>query len=246
LQTLKPISKGLYKRSRKICTIPPPSRIFRGKEETFKVPKAPMFCILCTKEQCGFIIKDILTGEGKVRMLKLFVHLCFISGAFSAFAMEHPSEGIEEALGRIRVDAPQPPLDDLPNGVVQIPLRILTIDDSRVNLIAMKSMLKRLGYTNVTPVNSAAEALTIIKDKAEENIYFDMIFTDIRMPGMDAIECAKEIRKIPRMKSVPIIAVTTEEEREIREECLKSGINGFMPKPFAIAALKKMLDVKLK
>jgi len=238
LQTLKPISKGLYKRSRKICTTPPLSRIFRGKEETFKVPKAPMFCILCTKEQCGFIIKDILTGEGKVRMLKVFTYLCFILGGFSAFAMEHPSEDIEEALGRIRVDAPQPPLDDR--------LRILTIDDSRVNLIAMKSMLKRLGYTNVTPVNSAAEALTIIKDKAEENIYFDMIFTDIRMPGMDAIECAKEIRKIPRMKSVPIIAVTTEEEREIREECLKSGINGFMPKPFAIAALKKMLDVKLK
>lgn len=89
-----------------------------------------MFCILCTKEQCGFIIKDILTGEGKIRMLKVATYLCFISGAFSAFAMEHPSEDIEEALGRIRVDAPQPPLDDR--------LRILTIDDSRVNLIAMK------------------------------------------------------------------------------------------------------------
>ena len=94
---------------------------------------------------------------------------------------------------------------------------------------------------NVMLANSAEEALKIIKDKAEGKTYFDVILTDINMPGMDGIDCAKEIRKIPHMESVPIVAVTTEVEAEIRERCLESGINGFMPKPFTSEILEEML-----
>ncbi len=174
-------------------------------------------------------------------ILKLFIHLCFFLGAFftSVVAMEFSSENIEEAFDQMKVDEGQSSDDQ--SSSIRGHLSILSIDDNKLNLSVMERMLKRLGYMNVMLANSAEEALKIIKDKAEGKMYFDVILTDINMPGMDGIDCAKEIRKIPHMESVPIVAVTTEVEAEIRERCLESGINGFMPKPFTSEILEEIL-----
>lgn len=175
-------------------------------------------------------------------MLKFLISLVLAAFFTPTFAMESSLEKNEEEGDHINFSE-SPFLNGEPNSVPVILLDILVIDDNKINLVIMERMLRELGCRDVTLVESAEVAIELIKDKAEKNTYFGMVFTDINMPGMDGIDCTREIRKIPYMKSVPIIAVTTEEE--IEERCLASGINDFMPKPFTKIRLSQVLTKAL-
>jgi|GEM_PF-2039826 len=171
-------------------------------------------------------------------MLKFLVPLALAAFFIPAFAMESSLEKNQEEIDQINFSE-SPFLNGEPNSVPVVLLDILVIDDNKINLVIMERMLRELGCRDVTLVESAEMAIELIKGKAEKNTFFGMIFTDINMPGMDGMDCTREIRKIPYMKSVPIIAVTTEEE--IEERCLASGINDFMPKPFTKVHLNQVL-----
>ena len=170
-------------------------------------------------------------------MLKSSLLLVLVAFSMHVFAMDAPVKNEEGDIQK-KIMAPQFS-NSQSNGILLISLNILVIDDNKVNLAVMEKMLKELGCENITLVENAEAAVGLIKDKAEKNTYFNMIFTDINMPEMDGIDCAREIRKVPHMESVPIIAVTTEEK--IEEKCLASGINALMSKPFTKLHLSEVL-----
>jgi DNA-binding response OmpR family regulator len=66
---------------------------------------------------------------------------------------------------------------------------------------------------------------------------------DVRMPVMDGLDAAREIRRTEAGKSghVPIIAVTADAMTEDRERCLAAGMDGYLIKPVNIADLHRML-----
>lgn len=171
-------------------------------------------------------------------MLKIFTLLLFLLVAFftPTLAMESGESEEGDTLSKLNISDS---LNGLSNSV-KANSAILVIDDNKLNLIVMRGMLKELGYSRVTLADSGQGAIEIIKNNAKEKVYFDVIFTDINMPGMDGIDCTREIRKIPHMESALIIAVTT--EVGIKEKGFESGINDFMPKPFTKALLKNALS----
>ena len=73
-----------------------------------------------------------------------------------------------------------------------------------------------------------------------------LILMDLTLPELDGIEAARRIRKNPRMRSVPIIAITATFGPEIRRKCLESGFDDFISKPFSLAALKSIVEKSLK
>lgn len=102
--------------------------------------------------------------------------------------------------------------------------RVLVIDDDEVIGKSFDRVLSEKGY-NVTKAVNGEEGLRDVNSSED----FDVVFTDIVMPGIDGIEVAKQIRE--RCPWTPVVVITGygSEENEKRASVL--GVNGFVRKP---------------
>jgi len=107
---------------------------------------------------------------------------------------------------------------------------VLIVDDNKINLSVAKTLLEPLEM-NITTVESGKAAIQMLDDKK-----FDMIFMDHMMPELDGIETTKIIRNKDDdyCKNVPIIALTANALRGVKEKFKKEGMNGFVSKPIQI------------
>ena len=112
----------------------------------------------------------------------------------------------------------------------QHPLRILLVEDDKINQLVITRMIQETGYKVIT-ANNGIEALQILCD---ENI--DVILMDIQMPEMDGIETTKRIRKGEEITGshIPIIALTAYALQGDREKFLSVGMDGYIAKPIQI------------
>jgi len=101
--------------------------------------------------------------------------------------------------------------------------QVLVIDDDAVVGRSFDRVLSEKGY-EVSTALSGEEALDSI-----ENTEFDVVFTDIKMPGMDGLEVAERIKA--RCPWTPVVVITGygTEENEARASVL--GVSGFVHKP---------------
>jgi CheY-like chemotaxis protein len=113
--------------------------------------------------------------------------------------------------------------------------RILFIDDEKVLTDMAKEMLRSLGYY-VTTRTSSIEALEAFRDHPEE---FDLVITDMTMPGMTGIELAREIMII--RPDIPIILCTGFSELTNEKRAKEAGIREFILKPYVITSLTKTI-----
>jgi PAS domain S-box-containing protein len=107
-------------------------------------------------------------------------------------------------------------------------MRILVVEDNKVNQKVAKGILKRLGFQCDISENGQ-KALEALKDKV-----YDLIFMDIQMPVMDGLTASKTIRNPDtpvRRHDVPIVAMTAHAMRDSRQKCLDAGMNDFISKP---------------
>ena len=109
--------------------------------------------------------------------------------------------------------------------------RILIIDDTTVNLTLMKNLLKDTGV--IVDIGSDGETCL---EMAAENDY-DLIFIDQMMPVMDGVETFREITQRRERdaafasKTAPVIAIVTEDTREVRRFLLAQGFAATLVKP---------------
>ena len=87
----------------------------------------------------------------------------------------------------------------------------------------------------VTHASSAEAGLTFLEKKV-----FDMIISDITMPGISGLEMAKIIRQ--RKIKTPIIIISGHSDSQTIAESLKSGINDYIQKPLNIKDLPIILE----
>ncbi|WHH61378.1 PAS domain S-box protein [Petroclostridium sp. X23] len=118
-----------------------------------------------------------------------------------------------------------------------IPLKILLVEDDKVNQIVFQQMLSDKGHT-MQIASNGKEALEIIKKEK-----FDIIFMDIQMPEMDGIEITQRIRQMEGgTKHVPIVAVTAYALKGDKERFLSLGMDEYLAKPMQMEALFSVLD----
>ena len=101
---------------------------------------------------------------------------------------------------------------------------ILTVDDSASMRQMIKLTLSGAGY-DVTEANDGAQGLATARTKA-----FDMVLTDLNMPGMDGVSMIKEIRKLQTYTGIPIV-LTTESDAEKKAQA-KRGRHRLDHQPF--------------
>ncbi|PKM94189.1 MAG: hypothetical protein CVU84_12055 [Firmicutes bacterium HGW-Firmicutes-1] len=119
--------------------------------------------------------------------------------------------------------------------------RVLVLEDNKINQMLAVEMLGMLGIHDVHVVENGLEGL----EKAQENEY-DLIVTDIKMPKMDGIEFAQNIREMDRYCNTPIIALTANVREDQIQSYYKVGINNCIMKPVDIVEFGKTLKKYLK
>ena len=110
-------------------------------------------------------------------------------------------------------------------------LRVLVVDDAPDVTEMIATMMRFAGY-DVTTALSATEALD-----AALGAHFDVVVSDIGMPGMNGYQLAEALRGMPDYVSVPLVAVTGFTMYDDRERARASGFNDFLTKPINPADL---------
>ena len=107
---------------------------------------------------------------------------------------------------------------------------ILVVDDDQAVCQMLAQFLLDQGY-QVTTAHSGLEALT--QAQAERP---DLILLDLRMPGMDGIECLRELKA--RTPQIPVIVATAMDDETIAGRCLEIGAAEYLIKPVSLEYLK--------
>ncbi|WP_122857171.1 response regulator [Pseudomonas viridiflava] len=117
--------------------------------------------------------------------------------------------------------------------------KILVVDDDVRNIFALTSALEHKGAV-VEIARNGLEAIAKLNEVED----IDLVLMDVMMPEMDGYEATIEIRKDPRWRKLPIIAVTAKAMKDDQERCLQAGSNDYL-KPIDLDRLFSLIRVWL-
>lgn len=117
------------------------------------------------------------------------------------------------------------------------PLRVLLVEDNRINQKVASKMLEKLSY-RVDIADNGKEGV-----HAAKMLRYDLILMDIQMPEMDGLDATALILKHyeHNARRPRIIAMTANTLQEDRKRCLEAGMDDFIPKPIHIHALDEVI-----
>ncbi len=104
--------------------------------------------------------------------------------------------------------------------------RLLVVDDEPNLLRAVAACLRDEGFEVVT-ARSGSEALVRVAETVP-----DLIVSDIRMPGMDGYQLARQLRASSRTALTPVVFLTAKDETADRIAGFRTGVDAYLPKPF--------------
>lgn len=150
-------------------------------------------------------------------------------GKGSTFLIEIPQEVVDETpVGEVNFQKKEKlSAESTTRTFEDSSLRILAVDDTPMNLMVVKKLLKDSGAV-VETAASGAEALL-----RTEQEHYDLILMDHQMPEMDGIECLHRIRvqEAGKCKDSRIVCLTANAGPEMEKFYRKEGFDGYMEKP---------------
>ncbi len=117
---------------------------------------------------------------------------------------------------------------------------VLVADDDVRNIFSLTKALEKHNMQVISAIDGK-EALKIL----DENPLVDIVLMDMMMPEMDGYESTTRIRRNPKYKQLPILAVTAKAMMGDREKCIKAGASDYISKPVDIDQLISLLRVWL-
>jgi DNA-binding NtrC family response regulator len=105
-------------------------------------------------------------------------------------------------------------------------MRILIVDDEGSLLVTLVANLELEGF-DVVGVQDAATALQLIREQR-----FDLVLTDIRMPGMSGVDLFRAIKSL--RAGMPVLLMTAFAAETLIDEAIQEGVFTVLPKPFDI------------
>ena len=109
---------------------------------------------------------------------------------------------------------------------------VLIVDDSKVMRDMIAACLKPSGALTTTQASSGLEAIEQLSLKK-----FDAVILDLNMPDIGGIEVVEFIRGQDKLKTLPIIIVTTRGDETSRATAIKAGATRYLTKPFTPEAI---------
>ncbi|MBQ9500677.1 MAG: response regulator [Lentisphaeria bacterium] len=113
--------------------------------------------------------------------------------------------------------------------------QILIVDDQKLNLRILQTMLLRIGIGKVLTAANGREALETLRNTPG----VDLVLTDMSMPVLDGAGLVREVRKTPELAAIPVYVITADVEMQASYE--KIGFDNMLIKPITIEKLKELL-----
>ncbi len=114
--------------------------------------------------------------------------------------------------------------------------RVLLVEDNELNQQVARELLQEAGVQ----VDVAIDGQQAV-DKATSEP-FDLVLMDMQMPVMDGLEATRQLRAVPRLTGLPIVAMTANALEADRKRCLDAGMNDHIAKPIVPALLWETLQ----
>jgi PAS domain S-box-containing protein len=103
--------------------------------------------------------------------------------------------------------------------------RVLLVEDNELNQEVAAGLLEEAGL-QVDFAGNGAIALEMVQKTA-----YDIVLMDMQMPVMDGLAATREIRKLPALRALPIVAMTANAMADDRERCIEAGMDDHVAKP---------------
>ncbi|MBV8674584.1 MAG: response regulator, partial [Acidobacteriaceae bacterium] len=114
-------------------------------------------------------------------------------------------------------------------------VRVLLVEDNELNRLVATELLQSAG-ASVSVAMHGGEAVKMLTEGPQPPPY-DVVLMDLQMPEMDGFTATKLLRADPRLRSLPIIAMTAHALVEERQRCIEAGMNDHVSKPIDPDAL---------
>jgi CheY-like chemotaxis protein len=115
------------------------------------------------------------------------------------------------------------------------PLTVLLVEDTEDNRFMMRRLLEMSGYRVVEATNGE-EAVRIAEAESPK-----LILMDLSLPMIDGLAATRLIRKLPKLKKIPIIAVSAHDSSDFLTEALEAGCNSYITKPIDFNELEQLI-----
>lgn len=114
--------------------------------------------------------------------------------------------------------------------------RVMVVDDNDDVRRLLRKVLEAAGH-DVIDATGGREALKLLQD-----VEPDLILMDVRLPGgMDGMEATASLKEDPRLKRVPVVALTASVTASDRQQAIASGCSGFISKPVDVTAIPELV-----
>jgi CheY-like chemotaxis protein len=118
--------------------------------------------------------------------------------------------------------------------------KVLIIDDDVRNIFALTAILER-HRMHVLHAENGRDGIALLKQTPD----LDLVLMDIMMPEMDGYETIREIRRMGKFGSLPIVTLTAKAMKGDREKCIQAGASDYIAKPVDPDHLLSVLRVWL-
>lgn len=115
-------------------------------------------------------------------------------------------------------------------------MKILVVDDMTSMRNVMMHMLTSLGYNNPDEASSGLQALKMLRLND-----YDLLITDLHMPNLNGKQLLSKVRGDKKLCNLPVLMVSSEDDKAKIVELIASEVTCFMVKPFNLSTLKKQL-----
>lgn len=116
-------------------------------------------------------------------------------------------------------------------------IKVMVVDDQASMREMIRRSLQDLGFRDVRARGSAGEALAEVRT---DRVH--LIISDFNMPEMDGLQLLEAVRGDPIINKTVFIMLTGSSDRELVQKAAALGVNNYLVKPFAPAALKEKIE----
>lgn len=116
-------------------------------------------------------------------------------------------------------------------------MAILIVEDNPTNGLILRHLMTKAGSSEIVVCDDPAKAL-----RDCETQHFDLLMVDHMLPGMTGLQFVRVVRDLEQYRDTPIVMVTADTSRALREEALEAGVNTFLTKPIEALGFTQMMS----
>lgn len=119
-------------------------------------------------------------------------------------------------------------------------MKILVVEDEPVARSLLKKILSALPESQITTADTGEAAWTMLDDPSR---YFDLVFLDITLPGMDGLELFRRIRSSDLHSRTQVVMCTAVSDRSTVAKAIALGVQHYLVKPLSEAGVMAKIDL---